>query len=399
MSFPADPVPLRVKPSRHFPFVARHPWVHAHALAEDGRDLKCGQVVDILDHDGQWLARGLINPASRLRIRLLSFAIDQPVDENLVLQQIDAAIARRRLQGPVQADGAERFIFSEADLLSGLIVDRYASYLAVQFASAAMMRFREPILAHLKSTLAATAINIRVDERTAKNEGIEPENQWHGQAPDDPKVTYNANGLTFAVDLHGGQKTGGYLDQIDNQAAVAKYSKGKRVLDVCCYAGGFALTAAKNGADRVVGIDSSALALSEAAANAERNGVTNLEFIQNDCFDALKDLATAGETFDVIVLDPPRFAGSRHQIDSALRAYCRLNSMAVDLLPPGGILVTCSCSGRVTRSDFLNMLADVARRRRRDMIVMENRGASADHPMSISCPESDYLKCVIAQVG
>ena len=141
------------------------------------------------------------------------------------------------------------------------------------------------------------------------------------------------------------------------------------------------------------------MALSEAAANAERNGVTNLEFIQNDCFDALKDLATAGETFDVIVLDPPRFAGSRHQIDSALRAYCRLNSMAVDLLPPGGILVTCSCSGRVTRSDFLNMLADVARRRRRDMIVMENRGASADHPMSISCPESDYLKCVIAQVG
>lgn len=148
----------------------------------------------------------------------------------------------------------------------------------------------------------------------------------------------------------------------------------------------------------VVAIDSSHTALEEGRKAAARNDIDQIEFVEGDCFETLKEMGERGERFDGVVLDPPRFAGSRHQIDRALRAYGRLNSLAVDLLPPGGMLVTCSCSGRVTRADFLNMLVEVAKRKRRDLIVMEQRGPAPDHPVAISCPESDYLKCVIAQV-
>jgi 23S rRNA (cytosine1962-C5)-methyltransferase len=393
-----QPIPLRLKPSRHFPFLARHPWVHAHALAEDGRDLTCGQVVDLLDHDGNWVGRGLVNPASRLRIRLYAFDSSIDLGPELWATRIDAATERRRLCGPPDPDGAERLIFSESDLISGVIVDRYADCLSVQFTSAALMRWKDAILDHLQTSLGARAVMVRVDAKTAKHEGIEPIEDWYRSVESSAPVLYRLNGLQLAVDLRSGQKTGGYLDQRFNHAAAAGYMSGRRVLDVCCYSGGFGLVAAKAGAAGVVGIDSSEPALTAARQAAERNGIESMEFHNGDCFDELKRLADAGEKFDAVVLDPPRFAGSRHQIDNALRAYTRLNASAIDLLPSGGILVTCSCSGRVSRSDFLNMLLDVGRRRRRDLIVMENRGPAPDHPVAISCPESDYLKCVIAQV-
>jgi 23S rRNA (cytosine1962-C5)-methyltransferase len=158
------------------------------------------------------------------------------------------------------------------------------------------------------------------------------------------------------------------------------------------------LVAAKAGAASVLGLDSSQPALAAARQAAARNEIETMEFREGDCFDELKEMGQRGERYDAVVLDPPRFAGSRHQIDNAVRAYQRLNASAIELLPPGGILATCSCSGRVSRSDFLNMLLDVGRRRRRDLIVLENRGPAPDHPVAISCPESDYLKCVIAQV-
>lgn len=395
----SDPIPLRLKPQRQFPFLARHPWVHAHALADEGRQLSCGQVVDLLDHDGNWLARGLINPASRLRIRLYAFDSSLELADPFWASRIDAAIARRRLCGAAEPEGAERLVFSESDLISGLIVDRYADYLGVQFTSAALIRWRDAIVDHLQSALEARGVMVRVDSKTAKYEGIEAiEGEYSGAELSAP-IAYRQNGLELAVDLRHGQKTGGYLDQRFNHVAVAEYLRGRRVLDVCCYAGGFGLVAAKAGAVSVVGIDSSESALAAARQAAERNGIESIEFRKADCFDELKRMDQAGEQFDAVILDPPRFAGSRHQIDSAIRAYTRLNASAVDLLPSGGILATCSCSGRVSRSDFLNMLLDVGRRRRRDLIVLENRGPAPDHPVAISCPESDYLKCVIAQVG
>ena len=392
-----QPIPLRLKPTRQFPFLARHPWVHAHALAEDGRDLECGQVVDLLDHDGNWIARGILNPASRLRIRLYAFDSATVIDETLWRERIDGAVRRRRMTGPLDEQAAERLVFSESDLISGLIVDRYADCLGVQFTSAALLRWKGSILDYLQQSLGARSIVARIDPRTAKHEGVEEIETCLGEAISSP-VHYRQNGLDLVVDLQSGQKTGGFLDQRCNHQAVARYLKDRRVLDVCCYTGGFGLVAAKQGAAQVVGVDSSQAALDAAKLASERNGLDSISFEKGDCFDTLKKYAQEGREYEAVILDPPRFAGSRHQIDSALRAYGRLNSLALDILSPGGILVTCSCSGRVSRADFLNMLLDVGRRRRRDLVVMENRGPSPDHPVAISCPESDYLKCLIAEI-
>lgn len=392
------PIPLRLKPSRQFPFLARHPWVHAHALAEDGRDLACGQVVDLLDHDGNWLGRGLINPASRLRVRLYVFDTSVPITDQLWRDRIDGAIQRRRLCGLSQPDGAERLVFSESDLISGLIVDRYADCLGVQLTSGGLLRWRDEILDHLQAATGARAMMVRVDEKSGKHEGVEATETWHRGLELTEPLAYRQNDLQLAVDLRSGQKTGSYLDQRCNHVAASRYLVGRRLLDVCCYTGGFGLVAAKAGASSVVAVDSSKWALEEGRNAAQRNGIDAIEYREGDCFETLKEMGEQGERFDAVVLDPPRFAGSRHQLDRALRAYGRLNSLAVDLLPPGGVLVTCSCSGRVSRTDFLNMLVDVARRRRRDLIIMEQRGPAPDHPVSISCPESDYLKCVIAQI-
>jgi 23S rRNA (cytosine1962-C5)-methyltransferase len=362
--------------------------------------------VDLLDHDGVWIARGLFNPASRLRVRLYSFDQSLCINDDLWRSRIDASISRRRIHQPYVADGAERLVFSESDLLSGLIVDRYADCLSVQFTGAAILEHHRVILDHLRRTLSPREVVIRIDEKTAAIEKIDLDRfRELGIAKgldqtslSETPVKYQQNGLTWEVDLRDGQKTGGYLDQRENHLAAARFLHGRRVLDVCCYTGGFGLVAAKHGASFVRGIDSSENALAQARANAERNGLNQVEYVKSDCFDELKRAIEAGETFDAVILDPPRFAGNRQQVDAALRAYSRLNSYAVDLLPQGGVLVTCSCSGRVSRAEFEDMLADVGRRRHRDLLVWESRGAAPDHPVAIACPESEYLKCVIAQV-
>ncbi len=394
-----QPTFLAVKPSRQFPFLARHPWVHVSSLAQDGSDLAIGQVVDLTGPDGQWIARGLLNPHSRLRLRLYTWNRDQTLSAEFFQRRIDQAIARRVLIGAAPEDGAQRLVFSESDGLSGLVVDRYASFLSVQITAGGFDRFRDAILDHLQSVVRPHGICLRIDEKTASHEAIAQTDQWvRGSQPDGP-LSFVQNGLQWSVDLLEGQKTGTYLDQQANHAAAAHYLRGRRVLDVCCYAGGFGLVAAAAGAVEVVGIDGSQKALDAAVVNARRNEIANISFVKTDCFDFLHQAAERGETFDAVVLDPPRFAGSRHQLDAALRAYQKLNAAAVQLLPPGGVLVTNSCSGRVSRSDFLNVLSEVARRKARPITVLESRGAAPDHPISVSCPETDYLKCMICDVG
>ncbi|MEM1226269.1 MAG: class I SAM-dependent rRNA methyltransferase [Planctomycetota bacterium] len=405
-------ISLRTKPRRHFPFVSRHPWVHAHALAEyEAQDVSVGDVVELLDHDGNWLARGLINPSSRLRVRLFSFDTQECLDEAFFRGKIHAAVARRQWGSqPIDPRGGERLVFSEADGLSGLIVDRYAGCLSVQFTAAALLGrgeflVQEIITACHQRGTPIDRVAVRMDPSTAKHEGVTAEtaesltNLQQGSDDSGSLIWYRHNDLEMAIDLTSGQKTGGFLDQRLNHLAVAQYLQNRRVLDVCTYTGGFALSAARGGASSVIAIDSSERALSLARLNAERNEIGGVDFRVGDCFDELKAMHERGETFEAVILDPPRFAGSRHQIESALRAYTRLNVLAVSLLSAGGILVTCSCSGRVARSDFLNMLVDVGRRKRRDIRVFESRGPSPDHPFAVSCPESNYLKCLIAQVA
>jgi 23S rRNA (cytosine1962-C5)-methyltransferase len=206
-------------------------------------------------------------------------------------------------------------------------------------------------------------------------------------------------GLRFAVDLLHGQKTGFYLDQRENRRAAAGYLRGRRVLDVFCYGGGFGLTAAAAGATEVLGVDASAKAVAEAVANARRNGLENARFESGDAFSTLQSLAAAGERFGGVVLDPPKFARNRQGVGDALQAYARLNRLALGVLEPRGVLVTCSCSGHVTREDFLRMLLQVARQSGRDIQILEQRGAAADHPVAVTCPETEYLKCFVCRVG
>lgn len=391
---------LAVKPSRQHPFLARHPWVHASSLVDVDPQLPCGSVVDLTTHDAQWIARGLYNPASALRLRLYSWNRDQPLTPEFFIARVDQAIARRNLMGLGEAGSGYRAIYSEADGISGLIVDRYADTLSVQVTAAAFEPFLEPVIDHLVTQFQSRAVVLRTDPKLQNAENFQASvGVVRGELGDNQQVSYRQNDLQLEVDLLGGQKTGAYLDQRENHASAARYAVGRDVLDVCCHTGGFGLVASAHGAKSVLGIDGSQGALAAAARNAQNNNLQNITFQTGDCFDTLAAFAKEGRKFGMVVLDPPRMASTKKHIESALRAYYRLNRSAVDLLEPGGILVTCSCSGRVTRSDFLNNLVDVGRRASRDIIVLENRAASIDHPMRVSCPESDYLKCLICEVN
>jgi 23S rRNA (cytosine1962-C5)-methyltransferase len=389
-----------LKPRRARPFFGRHPWVLDSAIDRVEGEPADGDVVDLQTHDGQFVARGLWNSQSRLRVRLYAFGTPVPLDDALWRSRLAAAVALRKSLGFDDPASGCRLVNSEGDDLSGLIVDRYGDYLAVQVTALAMERRLETIGDALESLVAPRGILLRGAERgLSKLEGLHlPDRVLRGTEPAGP-VFVVEHGLRFGVDLAEGQKTGFYLDQRDNRRAAAVYARGRRVLDMFSYSGGFALACAVAGrAASVLAVDTSAKATALIEANAALNGVANVTAETADAFERLDSLATAGETFGMVVLDPPKFARSRASLDDALRAYHRINRVACDLLEPGGILVTCSCSGSVSREDFLQMLAGVAQRAGRTLQLLEVRGAAADHPVSASCLEGEYLKCVIARV-
>ena len=310
-------------------------------------------------------------------------------------------MALRRSLGLDDRTAAARIVNSEGDEISGLIVDRYGEYLAVQVTALAMAERLETLCDALESLLAPRGILLRGAERgLAKLEGLHLADRLvRGTAPAGP-IFVMENGMKFGVDLAEGQKTGYYLDQRENRQAAARHARGRRVLDMFCYSGGFAVACATTGGARsVLAVDSSAKAAALAGANANLNGAANVVVETADAFEKLDALKAAGERFGMVILDPPKFARSRASLDDALRAYHRINRVAVDLLEPGGILVTCSCSGSVSRDDFLQMLAGVSQRSGRAVQLLECRGAAPDHPVSASCLEGEYLKCVIARVG
>jgi 23S rRNA (cytosine1962-C5)-methyltransferase len=390
-----------LKPRRARPFFGRHPWVLDSAIDRVEGEPADGDVVDLQTHDGNFVARGLWNSRSRLRVRLYAFGTAVPLDDALWRSRLATAVALRKSLGLDDPAGGCRLVNSEGDDLSGLIVDRYGDYLAVQVTALAMERRLETIGDTLESLVAPRGILLRGAERgLSKLEGLHlPDRVLRGTEPTGP-VFVVEHGLRFGVDLAEGQKTGFYLDQRENRRAAAQYARGRRVLDMFSYSGGFALACAVAGrAASVLAVDTSAKATALIEANAALNGVANVTAETADAFEKLDSLAAAGETFGMVVLDPPKFARSRASLDDALRAYHRINRVACDLLEPGGILVTCSCSGSVSREDFLQMLAGVAQRAGRTLQLLEVRGAAADHPVSASCLEGEYLKCVIARVA
>jgi 23S rRNA (cytosine1962-C5)-methyltransferase len=428
-----------LRPRKALPFYGRHPWVRDTAIdriepttiaGEHFLDLD-GQVVDLISDKGKFIARGLFNSQSRIRVRLYTWNADEPLDETFFRRRLEAAIGLRRQIGyepaglpaaPAggagmksereglslagRADGenggqsATRLFFSESDGLSGLVVDRYGDCLVVQPTSLALAQRIETLVAILQDLLQPRAIVLRSEKNVAQLEGMElAEGHVWGELPEGP-ITIREHGLAYEVDLHAGQKTGFYLDQRENRRAAAGYLRGRRVLDMFCYTGGFAMAArALGGAADVLGIDASKKAVAQARCNAELNGLDRLRFDTGDAFQTLDALTAQGTKFDAVILDPPKFARGKSGANQALMAYHRLNRAAVDLLEPGGILVTCSCTGGVTREDFLLMLSGVVQKSHRDIRVLEQRGAAADHPISATCLETEYLKCMICQVG
>lgn len=402
---PAATARVVLRPKKARPFYSRHPWVLDTAIARVEGDPADGDVVELVNDQGQFIATGLFNAQSRIRVRLYSWQPGEPLDDGFWLGRLAAALRLREALGYTAADGAARLVFSEGDGLGGLVVDRFGEHLVVQVNAAAIAARLPRLLNLLEELVRPRGIVVRTDRQTAKLEGpllaelASRQGDLGRGAPADGPVFVAEHGLRYGVDLAGGQKTGFFLDQRENRRAAAAYFRGRSVLDVCCYSGGFALAAAAlGGAREVLGLDSSEAAITLARANAELNGLANVRFETADCFDRLRTLAAEGRRFGGIVLDPPKFARNRQALADALRAYERINRLAVQALEPDGILVTCSCTGGVGREELLDVLAEVARQTRREIQVLEQRGAAPDHPFSATCLEGEYLKCFICRV-
>ncbi|HYM78771.1 MAG TPA: class I SAM-dependent rRNA methyltransferase [Candidatus Dormibacteraeota bacterium] len=372
-----------------------HVWVYrSDLLSADA--IPPGSIVTVTDQRGKPLGTALYSSSSQIAIRMLSHdpIADLPAE---IRQRITNAIAYR--EALVHDTNAYRLIFSEADFLPGLIVDRYNDILSLQILTQAMdaNAVRETLISQFTEHLKPAAIVERVDPRVRELETLppRPSGLLHGEKA---ATTFTMNGVQFHFDALEGQKTGAFLDQRENYAAAAQYARGQ-ALDVFCYQGAFALHFAAK-CEQVTGVDSSRPALEVADQNAALNVSLlkgkEIEWIEANAFDLLKDYSAANRLYDTIVLDPPAFAKTKRDLDAALRGYKELNLRALKMLRPGGILVTCSCSYHVDQNSFLEMLGSAASDAHRTLRLIEVRGQAKDHPVLLNVPETSYLKCIIA---
>src|SRR5262245_6500876 len=389
-----------LKPKRAQPFFGRHPWVFAGAIERVESSPADGDEVDLVSTAGNFVARGLYNSQSKINVRLYSWEEGVPLDRAFFRNHLESALRLRhdilKLNSP---DAGYRVCFSESDFLSGMIVDRYGDWLTVQFTALGLSNRREMLIEVLRELLNPRGVYLRTEKGIGKLEGVELHDQllWGEAPPADLSIA--ENGMRFFVNLAEGQKTGYYLDQRDNRVAVAKLCGGKRVLDCFCYTGGFGLYAAKGGAAEVLGVDASEPALELARRNAQVNGLSNITFENADVFGRLAELVAAGRQFDVVILDPPKFARNRAAVPEALKGYRRLHQLALKLLARDGVLVSCCCTGLIAMMELEDLIAQVAVEAKRDVQILERRGAAADHPVAVTCRETGYLKCVISRVG
>jgi len=381
----------------------RHPWVYRSDVVE-AKDVPPGSLVRVHDLRGKFLGTALYSSSSQIAIRMVSHGsvADLPA---LVAERIRAAIAYRKEL--VSNTDAYRIVFSEADFLPGLIVDRYHDVLSLQILTQAMdaAPVREAVLQTLREELQPAGIVERVDPHIRELEQLPPlQSRLLWGEKSSTVISMNSgrmngeetSGVRFHYDGLEGQKTGAFLDQRENYAAAAQYAHGE-ALDAFCYQGGFALHLAGK-CSSVTGVDSSRPALEMAEKNAALNG-RELEWIEANAFDLLREYAAAGRRYDTIVLDPPAFAKTKRDLEKALGGYKELNLRAMKMLRPGGILATCSCSFHVSSADFLKVVADAARDAHKSLRVVENRGAAKDHPILLNVPETSYLQCLILSVS
>jgi len=389
---------LKLSPRGAARLKSGHVWVYrSDVLSADS--VAPGSLVTVADSRGKPLGTALYSSASQIAIRMLS---PEPVADfpGLLRRRVAEAIAYR--ESVVRDTNACRVIFSEADFLPGLIVDRYNDILSVQVLTQAMDAnpVRETVISELSQRLNPAAIVERVDPRVRELESLPPRASGTLDGTKTSTVL-TMNGIQFHFDAFEGQKTGAFLDQRENYAAAAQYAKGE-ALDAFCYQGGFALHFAPR-CSQVTAVDSSRPALEVADRNAALNrqllNGKEIEWIEANAFDLLKDYASSAHRYDTVVLDPPAFAKTRRDLDSAMRGYKELNLRALKMLRPGGILVTCSCSYHVSQDAFLEMLTSAAVDAHRTLRLLQVRGQAKDHPVLLGVPETAYLKCMIVYVS
>lgn len=387
---------LTVNRQRIGPILGRHPWVFSGALKQIPEGLKSGDAVVLANEEGQFLAQGYFNSYSQIAVRLWSWDENDTIDDNFFEKRISQAYAIRKNFVESRKTDSYRLIHSENDLLPGLIVDKYADYLVLQFHTPGMEFWKEKIVNALKKVVKPEGIYERSDVRTRGIEGAEKQvGLLYGEVP--ARIKILENGYKFWVDVVGGQKTGFFLDQRDKRLALQKYCEGKNVLNCFSYSGGFSVYALGAGARRVVSVDSSESALELAQENVKLNklDLKKCEFV---CGDVKQYLFESKEKFDVIILDPPAFVKDRHKIKEGLMGYRKINEAALRLLNPGGILVSASCSAHVSLSDFRYMLSESAGRARQTLQVLETYMHGIDHPELVAFTEGEYLKCIFAKV-
>lgn len=384
-----------LKPRKALPFFSGHPWVFTGAILQEPQGLSPGQEVLVLSDQKQPIARGLYNPHSNIRVRLYSWKLDQPVDHNFWRETISRAIKRRDLILGNNADPSGRLIFSEGDGISGLTVDRFGSWLVVQLTSLALHIHLETILDLLMELCQPRGIILRTEKGMVEEEQLViSDGLVRGEIPTEP-IVISQQGIKYQVDLEIGQKTGFYFDQRENRVQAARYAPAGRLLDVCCYSGGFSLHALLQGrVTQAVCVDSSPHALELVTRNAELNQcVDRIQLLKGRSNEVMQDLHQQGQQFSTVILDPPKMARQRSGISKAIHGYTQLNRQAIRLVEQGGLLVTCSCSGIVGQEEFLNAVFQAGLQEKRTLRLIDLQWQSADHPINLACRESAYLKC------
>ncbi len=390
-----------LKAGREKSLLRRHPWIFSGAIADVAGGPARGDTVRVTAQDGRFLALAAWNPDANIRGRVWSCDESARIDAAFFRSRLAAAIAMRRRLQPRAAAEAERLVHGESDGLPGLIVDRYADVVVIQISSAGCERWREPIISALQELTGARAIYERSDADVLELEGLPTRTGVVAGALNSPVVEIREDGMRLEVNVATGHKTGFYLDQRDNRIGVGRHCEDREVLNCFSYTGGFTLQALRHGARSVVSVDSSADALARAREHVALNGLPQdrCEWVDADVFQCLRKFRDQGKAYDVIILDPPKFAPTAASAERAARGYKDINLLAFKLLRPGGMLATFSCSGGVSADLFRKIVAGAALDAGIEAAVIAQMHASPDHPVSLAFPEGEYLKGLLCRVG
>ena len=389
-----------LKRGREKPVLNRHPWIFSGAIKNVEGECADGDIVTVVDSRGSFLAQGYLNRRSQITVRLLSWIEEETIDRGFFRHQLERAISARRPLQEDPATNAYRLVNAESDFLPGLVVDRYNEYLVIQFLTLGIEKWKGEIVSLLGGLLPSRAIYERSDVEVREKEGLPPATGLLAGQERPALVYILENGHRFIVDIKQGQKTGFYLDQRENRQKLSRYCRGKTVLNCFAYTGAFAVYAAGAGAKKVVNVESSAEALKLAQRNMALNGFEGRddEYVEGDVFQVLRQHRDEGRSFDLIVLDPPKFAYSQSQVQAACRGYKDINLLAMQMLRPGGILFTFSCSGLVGPELFQKVVFGASVDAGRNVQIIEKLTQGFDHPILLSFPESEYLKGFICRV-